>query len=416
MKDLPSINLHLKKRLFAAKFYPLLFDYSHRWEMHMGSAGSGKSYFITQKLILRAINEPIKILVCRRYATTLRNTCFSLFKEILAKWKLIPYVKINESDFRIKFLHNNSEIIFIGLDDETKLLSLNNIGTIFIEEAFEVPKNIVEQLNLRLRGRTPNQQIIMAWNPISKSSWLYDFATLNPPENSIFIHSTYKDNPFLNTEYVAALEELYVRNPQKARIYCDGEWGIEADGLVFQNWKAEDFDIQALAAKGFEKRVGSDFGFVDPTTIICSLYDKANKTIYVYDEFYQTGCQLDEVLAAMQKMELTRTKIWMDAAEPRSIQFFVNKGIHAVPCIKGRDSVKARISFLQNHTIIVHPKCKNLIRELENFAYIKDKKTDRYTENTTHEFSHAVDALGYAYSDIYTDNKLRTIDKSILGI
>ena len=106
----------------------------------------------------------------------------------------------------------------------------------------------------------------------------------------------------------------------------------------------------------------------------------------------------------------------MDAAEPRSIQFFVNKGIHAVPCIKGKDSVKARISFLQNHTIIVHPKCKNLIRELENFAYIKDKKTDRYTENTTHEFSHAVDALGYAYSDIYTDNKLRTIDKSILGI
>ena len=93
---------------------------------------------------MRAASQQIRILVCRRYATTLRNTCFSLFKEILAKWKLTPYVKINESDFRIKFLHNNSEIIFIGLDDETKLLSLNNIGAIFIEEAFEVPQNIVE--------------------------------------------------------------------------------------------------------------------------------------------------------------------------------------------------------------------------------------------------------------------------------
>ena len=130
----------------------------------MGSAGSAKSYFITQKLIVRACNEKIKILVCRRYGTTIRNTCFSLFKEILAKWKLTPYIKIRETDFNIKF-PNGSEIIFMGLDEETKLLSLNGIGAIFIEEAFEVPKSIVEQLNLRLRGSTPNQQIYLAFNP-----------------------------------------------------------------------------------------------------------------------------------------------------------------------------------------------------------------------------------------------------------
>ena len=34
-------------------------------------------------------------------------------------------------------------------------------------------------------------------------------------------------------EYIEALEELYVRNPQKARIFCDGEWGVDAEGLVF---------------------------------------------------------------------------------------------------------------------------------------------------------------------------------------
>lgn len=152
-----EVSLKLSKNLFTPKFFPYLLDYSRRWEFYMGSAGSAKSYFITQKLIVRAVWEPIKILVCRRYATTLRNTCFSLFKEILKKWQLTPYVKINESDFRIRFLHNESEIIFIGLDDETKLLSLNDIGCIFIEEAFEVPKNIVEQLNLRMRGKTPNQ-------------------------------------------------------------------------------------------------------------------------------------------------------------------------------------------------------------------------------------------------------------------
>jgi phage terminase large subunit len=65
-------------------------------------------------------------------------------------------VRIRESDFNIRFV-NGSEIIFLGLDDETKLLSLNNIGTIFIEEAYEVPQNMVEQLNLRMRGNVANQ-------------------------------------------------------------------------------------------------------------------------------------------------------------------------------------------------------------------------------------------------------------------
>jgi phage terminase large subunit len=52
-------------------------------------------------------------------------------------------VKINESDFRIRF-PNGSEVIFLGLDDEAKLLSLQGIGTIFIEEAYDVPQNMVE--------------------------------------------------------------------------------------------------------------------------------------------------------------------------------------------------------------------------------------------------------------------------------
>ena len=110
------IKLKLSKKIFVPKFYPLLEDYSHRWEVYMGSAGSAKSYFITQKIIFRCVKEKIKVLVCRRYGTTIRNTCFALFKDILSKWKLSPeHVQIRESDFNIKF-PNGSEIIFTGLE------------------------------------------------------------------------------------------------------------------------------------------------------------------------------------------------------------------------------------------------------------------------------------------------------------
>jgi phage terminase large subunit len=115
-------------------------------------------------------------------------------------------------------------------------------------------------------------------------------------------------------------------------------------------------------------------------------------------------------------MNLKKTKIYCDAADPRAIDYFKRNGVAAYPCIKGKNSVKTGLMFLQDHLIVVHPKCKDFINELENFSYIKSKQTGEYTEDTTHEFSHAIDACRYAYSDIYTKGKVRTLDKSILGL
>ena len=412
---MPTIELNLKKSLFIPKFYPYLTDYTHRWEFWCGSAGSGKSYFLTQRIIIRCCAEPIRFVVCRRYGTTLRNSVFALFKEVLAKWQLTNFVKVRETDMSFTF-PNGSQIILLGLDEETKLLSLANISGVWVEEAYEVPQNLIEQLNLRMRGQAANQQIWLSWNPISKNSYLYKFTVENPPNNSVYIHSTFRDNPFLNKEYVESLLELYERNPARARVFCDGEWGVDSEGLVITNWRLEEFDELALAASGLEHRAGMDIGWVDKSAIIDSLYDRENHTIYVFNEFYKSGCQLSELADAIKNMKLQKTKLYVDSAEPRSIQFFRNNQINAVAAQKGQDSVKAGIMFLQDNKIIVHPSCENFINELENFSYIKSKQTGEYTEQTTHEFSHAIDACRYAYSDIYTNKKLKTLNKSVLGL
>ena len=311
---------------------------------------------------------------------------------------------------------NGSKIIMIGLDIEEKLLSLTNISTVWVEEAFEVEKEKVEQLNLRMRGTAANQQIILSWNPISKNSWLYDFTVENPPESSIFHHSTYKDNPFLNDEYVAALDEMAVRNPAKYRIYGLGEWGVDVEGLVITNWRKEEFDAMALAASGLERRCGMDIGWIDKSAILDTLYDRENHIIYVFNEFYKSGCQLNELAAAIKNMNIAKSKIRVDSAEPRTIQYLRNEGINAEGAAKGKDSVKAGLMFLQDNLIIVHPSCQNFITELENFSYIKSKVTGEYTEDTTHEFSHAIDACRYAYSDIYTNKKMKTLNKATLSL
>lgn len=408
-----NVNLTISRNQFSPTLFPLLEDYTHRFEGYKGSAGSGKSYFITQKIIYRCVKEKIRVLVCRRYATTLRNTCFALFKEVLDRWKLTPYVKIRETDFNIRF-PNGSEIIFTGLDEETKLLSLANITTIFVEEVFEVGEQIFEQLNLRLRGGV-NQQIIFAFNPISKNHWLYNFCVISPPQSFIFSETTYKDNPFLSVEYIHSLEDLKTRNPAKYKIYALGEWGNDQEGLVFQNWRIENYDYLELAKK-LEHRVGLDFGYLDPTAIVSSLYDKENKRIYVVDCFEKSGLQLDQIAEQIRKMKLEKSVIYCDSAEPRSISYLKSQGFHALPCIKGKDSVEARILFLQNHEIIILPHLTDIINEFENFAYKRDKDGKMKDGEYTHEFSHSIDALGYAFSNIYTKSRMKTMEKSVLGL
>lgn len=267
-----------------------------------------------------------------------------------------------------------------------------------------------------MRGNNPNQQIIMAFNPISRNSWLYEFCEENPPESFIFHHSTYKDNPFLPAEYVKALDEMKLRNPNRYRIYGRGEWGLDPEGLVITNWRTEDFDPMELAASGLVHKAGMDVGWIDPSAIIDSLYDEKNKIIYVFNEFYKTGCQLSELASAITDMKLDKTKIYVDSAEPRTIAYFKSQGIKAEGCLKGKDSVKNGIMFLQDHLIIVHPKCQNMIISLENFSYVKSKMTGEWTEELDHTYSHAVDALRYGYSDIYTNTKMKTLSKAKLGL
>lgn len=37
---MPTVNLNIDKNIFSPKLYPMLLDYTHRYEIYKGSAGS----------------------------------------------------------------------------------------------------------------------------------------------------------------------------------------------------------------------------------------------------------------------------------------------------------------------------------------------------------------------------------------
>lgn len=415
-----AINLKLSKSIFNEAYYPLLFDYSKRYEVYYGGAGSqsGKSVFIAQKLIVKACNNKRKILVVRKVGRTLKDSVFDLIVGMLKKWKIYEYCRINLTTYTIT-LPNGSMFLFKGMDDSEKIKSITDITDIWCEEATELSIDDYTQLDLRLRAMAGNLQLVVSFNPVSKANWVYlkwfDKGAVYDKESTVILKTTYKDNRFLPDTYIRALEEKMKSNPIYYKVYALGEFAT-VEGLVITNWRKEEFDAMELAARGLEHRAGMDLGWVDKSAIIETLYDRKNKVIYVFNEFYKSGCQLSELAAAIEDMNLKKTKVYVDSAEPRSIQYFKQEGINAVACAKGKDSVKAGLMFLQDNLIIVHPKCKNFITELENFSYIKSKQTGEWTEETTHEWSHAIDACRYAYSDIYTNKSIKTFNKAALGL
>lgn len=294
-------------------------------------------------------------------------------------------MKFRDTDYSISF-PNGSEIIEVGLDQESKLLSLTNISTCWIEEATEVEKGIVEQLSLRMRGDAKDQQIIMSFNPESEEHWLHDFCVVNTPESFRITHINYQDNPFLKEDYIRAIEDIKDRDPLRWMIYGLGIWGKNPEGLVFRNWEVKEFDPVELMKQGCEPRAGADLGWLDASTCILSLYDKVNKTIYVVKECYGSGWQLDEFADRIRRMSIPKhLPIYFDSADPRAIDFMRSAGFNAKPCLKGKDSVKARILFLNNNHIVISPECVHTKDDFANLSYIKDKRTDKYTEEMTHE-------------------------------
>lgn len=209
-------------------YYPLIFNES-RYLVLYGSAGSGKSVFITQKILYRMLSEQghnHKFLIIRKVAKTIRESVFAEVKNTIAAWDMIKLFKVNKTDMTITCLNGNT-IIFAGLDDVEKLKSISGITGIWIEEASEVDQADLQQLDLRLRGKTHfYKQIIISFNPVSILHWLKEFFFDRPPKNCRTLKTTYKDNRFLDQEYIDVLLALKDKDPYYYMVYALGEWGV----------------------------------------------------------------------------------------------------------------------------------------------------------------------------------------------
>ena len=393
-------------------YMPYLYDYSHRYEVYYGGAGSGKSVFIAQKLLLKALSDKRKVLIIRKTLNSQKDSCWRLMLEQLSDLNIRSLCKVRITDYAIE-LPNGSTLLFKGLDDSERIKSIVGITDIWIEEATELIEEDFDQLDLRLRARASNLQMFVSFNPISKVNYVYRkwFAeTAVVGDDTLIVKTTYKDNRFLPEEYIKSLESKIKTNPTYYRIYALGEF-CSLDKLVYNNWRVEAFE----PPKDGKLIVGLDFGFTnDPTAIVASVVK--GDDIFIFKEFTGTSKTNQQIAEIITSMGFAKSTIIADSAEPKSVAEIRRCGIMRIrESQKGKDSIIHGIQRLQGYNLIVHPSCENIIMELENYSWIKDKTTGEYTNKPIDMFNHSLDALRYSLQAL-DQHKFTAVSKDVLGL
>lgn len=379
-------------------YRPYMLDYKTRINVFYGGAGSGKSYFVCQKIVIKALRDCRRVLVVRKVGATLKSSIWDLFMEIFSKMGGV-IKSINRSEMTFELI-NGSQFLFKGLDDSEKVKSIQGITDIVIEEATEISLDDFTQLNLRLRSKKPGNQIHLMFNPVSKANWCYRYFFENgAPPDCVICQTTYKDNPHLPSEYVDSLMELEKRNPAYYKIYVKGEFAT-LDKLVFPVWQKR--IISADETKDAYFWCGLDFGYTnDPTAITWGFYNPEGRKLYITGEYDKTGMTNDEIAQTIISLGLSKERIVADSAEPKSVEELRRLGVGRITkSIKGPDSVMNGIDQLQRCDIVIDERCVKTIEEFENYTWEKDRKTGEYINTPVDCFNHHIDSIRYGIQTV----------------
>lgn len=405
-------QIDISKRVFNDFYYPDLKNYA-REQIYYGGSSSGKSWFLAQRAVIDILKGDRNYLVCRKVQKYVKKSVWKDINGVINEWGITHLFKINQADFEITCKSNNKQILFIGLDDVEKVKSIRAlegaITDVWIEEATEVDKNDIKQLKKRQRGGSAKtkKRLTLSFNPIYKTHWIYNdyfkkigWADLQKEftSDSLTIKkTTYKDNRFLTPGDIEDLENE--DDGYFYQVYTLGNWGVLGN-VIFTNWSVQ--DLSGMHDQFTNRRNGLDFGFAsDPAASPRTNYDKKHKTIYIFDELYETGLLNPELGTALLKMH-EQDYIKADSAEPKSIAELKKMGLNIYPARKGKDSVNFGIQWVQQQNVIIDSKCVNAQNEFSTYKWKEDAGGNALPVPVDKN-NHLIDALRYAYEDDMPD-------------
>ena len=394
----------------VGKGYGSYWRFKGRYRVCKGSRASKKSTTTALNLITRMMEYPeSNLLVVRKIGRTIHDSCFNQLLWAIHRLGVDAYWTSKETPLEITYKPTGQKIFFRGLDDPLKVTSIavehGFLCWIWIEEAYEIMnEDDFDMLDESIRGEVPEglfKQITLTFNPWNQKHWIKRrfFDTADP--DVMALTTNYTCNEWLDDADRKLFEQMKKNNPRRYQVAGLGNWGI-AEGLIYENWKEEAFDIDAIRRLDSVKAIfGLDFGYTnDPSALFCGLIDAKAKTLWVFDEMYEKGMSNERIYQRITNMGYGKEKIRADSAEPKSIDRLRELGLVNIKAArKGKDSVNNGIDYLQDFHLVIHPRCVNFLTEIGNYSWDKDNKTGKVLNKPIDDFNHLMDAMRYGAED-----------------
>lgn len=381
-----------------------------------GGRGSGKSTQTSLKLIVSLLqHEVVNILCIRKTLSSLKDSCYASLEWATKQLGVHHLFQFKVNPLEIVYTLTGQKILFRGLDEPDKITSLTVatgiICRVWFEEAFQIKKEEeFDKVTNTIRGILPEGlriEYYLTFNTWSAKTWIKKrFFDPDPlyPDGNPRIYKTitnYKQNPYLNKEYVQEFDELALKNPKWYLVNCLGHWG-SSEGAIYDNWEIQDFDTEEVekTTKRFKYIYGLDFGWNDPTAFFCGLVDLANRIVYVFDEIYQSKLTYLALYRILVSKGYGNERIIGDSRDKTAIQTLREMGLrNLLSSKKGAGSILTGIHKIQDYKIIVHSRCKNFIDEILGYEWKQDRNED--IEDVPNEVNnHLMDAFRYAMEQV----------------
>ena len=363
-----------------------------------GGTRSGKSHSALQWILVKALSEwNVVISVVRKSFPSMRVSIMRDWIGILKDLGIWDEDKWSATEHIYTF-DNGSIVEFMSIDNAEKRKGSAR-DYLFVDESNELSREDWFQLFIRTRKKS-----IIAYNP-SFGTNHYIFNEIHThPEADLFI-STFRDNPYLETQIVEEIERLKEINPEYYKIYGLGLPGNNV-GTIFSINLVDEVPENAEFLS-----FGLDYGFtVDPTALVAVW--KRDKDIYIDELIYERGMVTSDIANRLIDLDVGREEIWADSAEPRLNEELYRLGFNVKPVKKGKDSIRMGIDLMMQYRLIVTKRSKNIIKEFGEYVWTQDKNGN--FENIPVDYSnHAIDAIRYVCMERLNAKKIKAGQYSI---
>lgn len=346
-----------------------------RFIRNEGGARSSKTYSICQALIVWALNHPGKLIsIVRKTGPALSATVMRDFFDVLKSMDLYE-VSSHSRGARTYTFANGTMVEFFSVDSEQKLRGRKR-DIAWVNEANELYYDDFQQLNLRTI-----EKIIVDYNPSEVESYLYAL----PPDNTVRIHSTYRDNPFLEADIIREIRGYEQTDPDYYTIFGLGERAFSREN-VYTRWATAD------SPAGMDDFIYAiDYGYQHPTAMVKIHYSTAAKRVYIEELIYESHLTSTDIVGHMDRLGVDKTRVIVsETARPEIVADIKRSGYRVVNAIK---DVKDGINAVKTFEVVLSTAAKNIIKENENYRYKKHNGT--VTEEVIKSWDDAMDAIRY---------------------